>query len=105
LDSERGQGRGLRIAGRPGTWARVSKEQHAVDGYIVNDGGSINDCGDAMRPPPYPVLPGSSRSTTESLRLQGPRVARSCRLVATGKCCRTRSPSRRATTSLRGRFN
>jgi len=71
LDSERGQGRGLRIAELLDTWARVSKQQHAVDRYIVNDGGSINDCGDAMRPPPYPVFPGSSTSTTESLRRQG----------------------------------
>jgi hypothetical protein len=29
----------------------VSKQQHAVDRYIVNNFGSINDCGDAMRSP------------------------------------------------------
>jgi hypothetical protein len=51
LDSERGQGRGLRIAELLDTCARVSKQQHAVDRYIVNNGGSINDCGDAMRSP------------------------------------------------------
>jgi len=48
LDSERGQGRGLRIAELLDTCARPSKEQHAVDRCIVNDGGSIDDCGDAM---------------------------------------------------------
>jgi hypothetical protein len=83
LDSERGQGRGLRIAEHPDTWARVSKQQHAVDRYIVNDCGSINDCGDAMRPPPYPVFPGSSTSTTESLRRQGRGSRAPAELVAT----------------------
>jgi hypothetical protein len=51
LDSKRGQGRGLRIAELRDTCARVSNQQHAVDGHIVNDRGAINDCGDAMRSP------------------------------------------------------
>jgi hypothetical protein len=29
----------------------VSKQQHAANRYVVNDGGSINDFGDAMRSP------------------------------------------------------
>jgi hypothetical protein len=29
----------------------VSKQQHAVDRCIVNDRGTIDDCGDAMRSP------------------------------------------------------
>jgi len=64
LDSERGEGRGLRIAELSDTCARVSKQQHAVDRYIVNDGGSIDGCGDAMRPPPYPLFPVSLVTTT-----------------------------------------
>jgi hypothetical protein len=44
-------GRGLRIAELLDACAGVSKQQHAVDRYIVNDRGSINDCSDAMRSP------------------------------------------------------